>query len=216
MSPHTDVVELVEDLLSLALRTLFGESRPAMYLYDCRQIGRTTTGLLSMRAFVDKRAAFKGKDGVMSAYVGHCFPYPRARALSRRILVVTDKHKAKADRLAAAIGEVFVSMHGKTAPVPVMSEDGISAAIALDGVLAGNPTILRQRIERKCQDAAAGPICKPIAVRLCFAAEEGVSFPPRFGGENGPPNRDYRKIPYIKVPRPIWPLDAETLPGPIA
>ncbi len=30
---------------------------------------------------------------------------------------------------------------------------------------------------------------------------------------DGPLSRDYRKIPYTKVKRPIWPLDAETSPG---
>jgi microcystin degradation protein MlrC len=30
---------------------------------------------------------------------------------------------------------------------------------------------------------------------------------------DGPLSRDYRKIPYTKVKRPIWPLDAETKPG---
>jgi microcystin degradation protein MlrC len=29
----------------------------------------------------------------------------------------------------------------------------------------------------------------------------------------GPLSRDYRRIPYAKVRRPIWPLDAETTPG---
>jgi len=33
---------------------------------------------------------------------------------------------------------------------------------------------------------------------------------------DGPLNRDYRKIPYTRVRRPIWPLDAETSPGLIA
>ena len=30
---------------------------------------------------------------------------------------------------------------------------------------------------------------------------------------DGPLPRDYRKMPYTKVERPIWPLDQETSPG---
>jgi microcystin degradation protein MlrC len=30
---------------------------------------------------------------------------------------------------------------------------------------------------------------------------------------DGPLSRDYRKIPYTKVARPIWPLDEETRPS---
>ena len=30
---------------------------------------------------------------------------------------------------------------------------------------------------------------------------------------DGPIPRDYRKVPYTRVNRPIWPLDQETSPG---
>jgi len=30
---------------------------------------------------------------------------------------------------------------------------------------------------------------------------------------DGPLSRDYTRIPYTRVQRPIWPLDAETTPG---
>ena len=29
---------------------------------------------------------------------------------------------------------------------------------------------------------------------------------------DGPLSRDYRKVPYTRVQRPIWPLDSETAP----
>jgi microcystin degradation protein MlrC len=327
--PHTDVVERAEDLLTLVLRAIRGEIHPVMSLYDCRQIASYPTTLPLMRAFVDKTAAMEGKDGVLSVSIGHCFPYADVPELSGRILVVTDGDKAKADRLATAIGEEFVSMRGKTAPESVPFDDGISAAVAFNGapvVMADpadnagggapsdNTSILRRLIERDVQDAAVGPIWDPIAVRLCFDAGEGASFPLRFGGKTGPAsgvpvdatvtvaalkrdcwqsfgptqvplgdcaavriggvavvlisnrtqalglelfrnlgiepasckllvvkstnhfmasfgpiaakviyvdtdgplNRDYRKIPYTRVQRPIWPLDPMTNPGLIA
>jgi microcystin degradation protein MlrC len=324
--PHTDVVERAEDLLTLVLRTIRGEIHPVMALYDCRQIGSYPTTLPLMRAFVDKTAAMEGKDGVLSVSIGHCFPYADVPELSGRILVITDNDKDHARRLATAIGEEFVSMRGLTAPESVPFDEGISAALAFNGapvVMADpadnagggapsdNTTILRRLIERDVQDAAVGPIWDPIAVRLCFDAGEGASFPLRFGGKigpasgvpvdalvtvialrrdcwqsfgptqvplgdcaairvggvrvvlitnrtqalglelfrnlglepaeqklllvkstnhfmaafgpiaakviyvdsDGPLNRDYRKIPYTRVRRPIWPLDAGTVPG---
>jgi microcystin degradation protein MlrC len=45
--------------------------------------------------------------------------------------------------------------------------------------------------------AAFGPIAKKVL----------------YVDSDGPLSRDYRKIPYTKVQRPIWPLDAETRPG---
>jgi microcystin degradation protein MlrC len=327
--PHTDVVERAEDLLTLVLRTIRGEIRPVMSLYDCRQIGSYPTTLPLMRAFVDKTAALEGKDGVLSVSIAHCFPYADVPELSGRILVITDNDKDKAGRLATTIGEEFVSMRGRTAPESVPFDEGISAAVAFNGapvVLADpadnagggaptdNTTILRRLIARDVQDAAVGPIWDPIAVRLCFDAGLGATFPLRFGGKigpasgvpvdatvtvtalkrdcwqsfgptqvplgdcaaiqvggvqvvlitnrtqalglelfrnlgiepterklllvkstnhfmaafgpiaakviyvdsDGPLNRDYRKIPYTRVTRPIWPLDAETTPGLIA
>lgn len=327
--PHTDVVERAEDLLTLVLRTIRKQVRPVMSLYDCRQVASYPTTLPLMRAFVDKTAAMEGKDGVLSVSIGHCFPYADVPELSGRILVITDNDKAKADRLATEIGEEFISMRGRTAPDYLSIEEGIDTAVAFNaapvvmadpadnaggGAPSDNTTILRRLIQRNVTDAAVGPIWDPIAVRLCFDAGEGASFPLRFGGKigptsgapidavamvtalkrdcwqsfgptqvplgdcaavrvggidvvlissrtqslglelfrnvgiepterklvvvkstnhfmaaygpiakkviyvdaDGPLSRDYRRIPYTRVQRPIWPLDAETHPGLIA
>lgn len=327
--PHTDVVERAEDLLTLVLRTIRKQIKPVMSLYDCRQIGSYPTTLPLMRAFVDRTAAMEGKDGVLSVSIGHCFPYADVPELSGRILVVTDNDKAKADVLATAIGKEFVAMRGRTAPAYLSVEDGLDAALGSSGgpvVLADpadnagggapsdNTTILRGLMARDAQQAAVGPIWDPIAVRLCFDAGLGASFPLRFGGKigptsgqpidatvtvaalardawqsfgptrvplgdcaavtiggvevvlitnrtqalglelfrnlnieparckllvvkstnhfmaafgpiarrviyvdaDGPLSRDYRRIPYTRVQRPIWPLDAQTSPGLIA
>ena len=271
----------------------------------------------------------EGKDGVLSVSIGHCFPYADVPELSGRILVVTDGDKAKADGLATEIGQEFVAMRGRTAPAYLSVEDGLDAALGSSGgpvVMADpadnagggaptdNTTILRRLMARDAQQAAVGPIWDPIAVRLCFDAGLGASFPLRFGGKigpasgqpidatvtvaalardawqsfgptqvplgdcaavtiggvevvlitnrtqalglelfrnvgieparrklvvvkstnhfmaafgpiarrviyvdaDGPLSRDYRRIPYTRVQRPIWPLDAQTSPGLIA
>jgi microcystin degradation protein MlrC len=279
-----------------------------------------------MRAFVDKVKAMEGKDGILSISIGHCFPYADVEELTGRVLVITDNDKAKADAVATAIGEEFVSMRGKTIPDYQTVEGGIAAARAHNGapVVVADPadnagggaptdntTILRHLIETKAESAALAPIWDPIAVRLCVDAGEGASFPLRFGGtiapssgqpidatvtvtklvrdawqsfgptkvplgdcaaikiggvevvlisnrtqalgleifrnlgiepterkiivvkstnhfmgafgpiaskviyvdSDGPLSRDYRKLPYTKVARPIWPLDEVTQPG---
>lgn len=199
--PHTDVVERAEDLLTLVLRTIRGEIKPVMSMYDCRQIGSYPTTLPLMRAFVDKTSAMEGKDGVLSVSIGHCFPYADVAELTGRILVVVDGDKVKADRLASLIGEEFVSMRGRTAPDYVDAEAGLTAAVAFNdspvvmadpadnaggGAPSDNTTILRQMIASDVQNAAIGPIWDPVAVRLCFDAGEGAVFPLRFGGKTGP------------------------------
>ena len=103
--PHTDVADRAEDLLTLVLRTLKGEVKPVMSLYDCRQIGSYPTTLPLMRGFVDRMMALEGKDGILSVSAVHCFPYGDVEELTSRILVVADADKAKADALATRLGE---------------------------------------------------------------------------------------------------------------
>ncbi|MBM3596565.1 MAG: M81 family metallopeptidase [Alphaproteobacteria bacterium] len=324
--PHTDVVERAEEVLDIVLRTIRGQVKPVMSMYDCRQISSYPTTLPLMRAFVDKVKAMEGKNGILSISIGHCFPYADVPELGGRILVVMDKDKAKGDALATEIGQEFISMRGKTMPSYLGVTEGIAAGMEFNaapvvmadpadnaggGAPSDNTSILRGLIERRAENAAIGPIWDPIAVRLCFDAGLDAEFPLRFGGKigpasnqpidakvkvialkrdcwqsfgptqvplgdcaavriggvdvvlitnrtqalglelfrnlgveptgkklvvvkstnhfmaaygpiakkviyidsDGPLSRDYRKIPYTRVNRPIWPLDADTKPG---
>jgi microcystin degradation protein MlrC len=199
--PHTDVVERAEELLDLVLKSIRGQVQPVMSLYDCRQIGSYPTTLPLMRAFVDRVKGLEGRNGVLSISIGHCFPYGDVPEIGGRILVVTDGDKAHADALATEIGREFVGMRGKTAPHYHGVDEGISAGLAVEGhpvVLADpadnagggapsdNTTILRRLIQRDVRGAALGPIWDPVAVRLCFSAGVGATFPLRFGGKTGP------------------------------
>src|SRR5712671_548608 len=196
--PHTDVLERADDLISLVLRTLRGEIKPVMSLYDCRQIDLYPTTLPLMRAFVDRIKDLEGKDGILSISIAHGFPYADVPELGTRVLVIADNDKAKADALARQLGEELVSMRGRTMPEFMNVADGITAALAFNdhpvviadpsdnaggGAPSDNTEILRHLIERDVADAAIGPIWDPIAVRLCFDAGQGVRFPLRFGGK---------------------------------
>jgi microcystin degradation protein MlrC len=199
--PHTDVVERAEELLTLVLQTIRKQIKPVMSMYDCRQISSYPTTLPLMRAFVDRIKAMEGKDGILSISIGHCFPYADVAEITGRILVVTDGDKAKANKVATAIGEEFVSMRGKTVPDYLDVDGAISAGLAANvrpvvmadpsdnaggGAPSDNTTILRRLIERGVTEAAIGPIWDPIAVRLCFDAGLGAQFPLRIGGKIGP------------------------------
>lgn len=199
--PHTDVVERDEDLLRLVLRTIHAEIHPAMSVYDCRRIGSHPMTPPLMRGFLGRTAAMEGKDGILAISIGHCFPYADVEELSGRMLVVTDHDKTKADALATAIGQEFVAMRGRTASDYVWGGEGIGAAVACNGhpvVIAepadnagggapsDNTTLLRYLIDHAVQDAALGPLRDPLAVRLCFDAGQGATFPLRFAGKTGP------------------------------
>jgi microcystin degradation protein MlrC len=199
--PHTDVVERAEDVLDLVLATLRGQIKPVMSLYDCRQIQSYPTTLPLMRSFVDRIKAMEGKDGILSISIGHCFPYADVPELSARVLVVTDGDKAKADALATSLGEEMVAMRGKTMPEFFDTSGGVAAGLAFNaapvviaepsdnaggGAPSDNTSILRELIARNADNVALGPIWDPVAVRLCFDAGAGASFPLRFGGKIGP------------------------------
>ncbi len=199
--PHVDVADRAEELLTLVLRTIRGEVRPVMSLYDCRQISSYPTTLPLMRAFVDRMKALEGKEGILSVSIGHCFPYADVPELGGRILVVADGDKAKADALATKIGQEFVAMRGKTMPQYYDPDAAIRAALDFDGepvVMADpadnagggapsdNTTILRRMIAQQVERAALAPIWDPIAVRLCFDAGLEGEFDLRFGGKIGP------------------------------
>jgi microcystin degradation protein MlrC len=199
--PHTDVVERAEDLIDLVLARLRGRIKPVMSLYDCRQISSYPTTLPLMRAFVDRIKAMEGKDGVLSISVVHCFPYADVPELSSRILVVTDNDKAKADALATKLGEELVSMRGKTVPDFLSIAEAVGAALEVNdrpvvmaepadnaggGAPSDNTDILFHLVERGVAEAALGPIWDPVAVRLCFDAGLGATFPLRLGGKTAP------------------------------
>jgi microcystin degradation protein MlrC len=199
--PHTDVVERAEDVLDLVLRTLRGKIKPVMSLYDCRQIASYPTTLPLMRAFVDRIKALEGKNGILSISIAHCFPYADVPELGSRVLVIADNDKAQSDALARTLGEELVAMRGKTMPQFLGVAEAVAAALAFDGqpVVMAEPTdnagggapsdntaIVRHLIEREVGNACVGPIWDPIAVRLCFDAGEGATFPLRFGGKTAP------------------------------
>ena len=199
--PHTDVVDRAEEVLDLTLKTIRGEIKPVMSLYDCRQISSYPTTFPLMRGFVDGIKEMEGRNGVLSISIAHCFPYGDVPELSGRVLVITDGDKAKGDALATKLGTELVGMRGKTQPdyfdvggavgTAMAANDGpIVVAEPTDnaggGAPSDNTTILRELIARDAQNAAVGPIWDPVAVRLCFDAGIGAVFPLRLGGKTGP------------------------------
>jgi microcystin degradation protein MlrC len=199
--PHTDVVDRAEEVLDLVLRTLRGEIKPIMSLYDCRQISSYPTTLPLMRAFVDRIKSMEGEAGILSISIVHCFPYADVPELGSRVLVVTNNDKKNGDALAKQLGEELVSMRGKTMPEFLDVAGGVAAALEFDdrpvvmaepddnaggGAPSDNTNILRHLVERKVDETAVGPIWDPIAVRLCFDAGRGAKFPLRFGGKTAP------------------------------
>ena len=196
--PHTDVVERAEDVLTLVLKTLRGQIKPVMSVYDCRQIQSYPTTLQPMRSLVDRLMAMEGKDGILSITIAHCFPYGDVAEIGTRVLVIADGDKKKADALATSLGEELVSLRGKTTPQYLDVKGGVGEGVAFNdlpvviadpadnaggGAPSDNTDILKQLIEARVENACIGPIWDPIAVRICFDAGLGAKINLRFGGK---------------------------------
>jgi microcystin degradation protein MlrC len=199
--PHVDFVERAEEVVDLTLRAARGEIRPHMSLYDCRMISTFPTSREPMRSFMDRIKAREGKDGVLSISIAHGFPFGDVPGMGTKVLVVTDDHAELGGLLARELGEELFALRGQTAPPFLDVDEGIDAALAIEGgpVVIADPSdnpgggapsdataILRRLIDRDIRDVALGPIWDPIAVQFCVGAGEGARLALRFAGKTGP------------------------------
>jgi microcystin degradation protein MlrC len=196
--PHTDFVEVAEDLVDLVQRASLKEIKPVISTFDCRMIEVLPTSREPMRGFVDKIKRLEGQDPILSISVIHGFMAGDVPDLGSRIVVVTNDDAMVGDRLAAQLGAELFAMRGKTRPEFLTAQDAFEKAEASTawpvviadvwdnpgGGVPGDSTILlREMLRRKIKDAALATIWDPIAVRTCFSAGEGAVFRLRFGAK---------------------------------
>ena len=127
--PHTDFAERGEELVTLLLKTIRGEMRPVMSLYDCRMSDLFPTSREPGRSFSDKLRTFEGRDGVLSVSLGHGYPQGDVPEHGTRVLVVTDNAKRKGDALARELGEEVRAKRGTWAPPYVSLDEAIDGGL---------------------------------------------------------------------------------------
>lgn len=197
--PHIDFVERAEELVGMMVKTIRGQIKPVMSLYDCRMIELVPTTREPGRSFVDRMTALEGRDGVLSISLAHGFQQGDVPEIGSRVLVVTDNAKAKGDALAKQLGEEFRGLKGKFAPPVVPLDEALDRALAAPagkpvvlgdssdnaggGAASDNTNVLRRMLERGIENAAIGPIWDPIAVAFCHTVGVGATIPLRFGGK---------------------------------
>jgi microcystin degradation protein MlrC len=196
--PHTDFLERAEELVGLVTRTIRGEIRPVMSLYDCRMDDLFPTSREPGRSFVTRMQGLEGKDGVLSVSLAHGFTQGDVPDQGARVLVVTDDAKAKGDALAIRLGEEVREKRGTWRPPALGLDEAIDAAYAAaegpvvvadpsdnagGGAASDNTNVLRRLLERGCTDAAIGPFWDPLAVAICHGAGVGARLDLRFGGK---------------------------------
>src|SRR4051812_33193535 len=196
--PHTDFVERAEELVTLVLRTIRGEIRPVMSVFDCRMFERFPTSREPARSFVDGMSSLEGRDGVLSVSLCHGYSQGDVPERGTRVLVVTDEAKATGDALARQLGEEVREKRGQWSPPFLSLDEAIDQAYAAPkgpvvvadpsdnaggGAASDNTNVIRRLIARGCEDACVGPVWDPVAVAFCHAAGVGTTMPLRFGGK---------------------------------
>lgn len=200
--PHTDFVERAHDLWEIAVRTLKGEVKPVMSIFDCRMIDVFPTSKQPMRGFVDRLMALeKSEPGLLSLSVVHGFMAGDVPEMGTKLVAVTDNAPASGAALAEALGRELYAMRGTFMVAQVDEKTAVTAALNASktpvviadvwdnpgGGTAGDATVLlAELIAQGATDVAVGTIWDPIAVQICFAAGEGAEIALRFGAKSAP------------------------------
>ncbi|SEP68978.1 Microcystin degradation protein MlrC, contains DUF1485 domain [Devosia sp. YR412] len=200
--PHTDFVDRARDLWDIAVRTLKGEIRPVMSVFDCRMIDVFPTSRQPMRGFVDRMFALeKSEPGLLSLSVVHGFMAGDVPEMGTKVLAVTDGDAALGAALAERLGRELYALRGTFMVAQVDEVAAVDAAIAAPvgpvviadvwdnpgGGTAGDATVvLAELLARGITDVAVGTIWDPMAVQICMAAGEGAVIPLRFGAKSAP------------------------------
>ena len=200
--PHTDFVDRARDLWAIAVRTLKGEVRPVMSIFDCRMIDVFPTSKQPMRGFVDRMMALEQSEpGLLSLSVVHGFMAGDVPEMGAKLVAVTDDRAEMGSELAERLGRELFAMRGTFMVSQVDEKVAVEAAMAAPrgpvviadvwdnpgGGTAGDATVLlAELIASGATGVAVGTIWDPIAVQICFAAGEGAEIMLRFGAKSAP------------------------------
>lgn len=196
--PHTDFVDVAENLVDLIHRMSTGNINPHMSVFDCKMIELFPSSRDPMRSFVDKIKAMEGQNTILSISVIHGFMAGDVADLGTKVLVVSDNDRHRGDALAQTLGMELFGYRGTTRPEFLSPRKALlqarlepkGTAVVADvwdnpgGGVAGDSTILlREMFQQGVTDAALATIWDPIAVRTCFSAGMDATLILRFGGK---------------------------------
>ncbi|MFT6304701.1 MAG: microcystin degradation protein MlrC, partial [Pseudomonadales bacterium] len=196
--PHTDFVDVAENLIELIHRASTGEIQPQISVFDCKMIEIFPTNREPMRSFVDGIKALEGRNNVLSVSVVHGFMAGDVPDLGTKVIVITDNARDQGDALAEKLGQELFAFRGRTRPEFLLPNEALQQARGIrqgpvvvadvwdnpGGGVAGDSTIiLREIFKQGIANAALATIWDPIAVRTCFSAGLNAILPLRFGGK---------------------------------
>ena len=196
--PHTDFVEVAEDLVTLVEQMATLRIVPKISVFDCRMIEVLPTSREPMRGYVDRIKALEQEAGILSVSVIHGFMAGDVPDLGTKVLVISDDAQARGDALAQQLGMELYALRGTTRPDFLSPKVALDRALALSdglvvvadvwdnpggGVPGDSTIILRELLVRNSQSVALASIWDPIAVRTCISAGIDAKLRLRFGAK---------------------------------
>lgn len=196
--PHTDFVNVADNLIDLIYRASTGDIQPQISVFDCKMIEIFPTSREPMRSFVDRIKVLEGHNNILSVSVIHGFMAGDVPDLGTKIIVITDNSREQGDALAEKLGQELFALRGSTRPEFLLPSEALQQALSSGqgpvvvadvwdnpgGGVAGDSTIiLREMFDQGITNAALATIWDPIAVRTCFSAGLNAKLTLRFGGK---------------------------------
>ena len=202
--PHIDAAARAEELWDICQRTWRGEVRPVGALVDTHVIGIYPTFAPPMADIVASLRAAESRPGVLSASIGHGFPWADVADVGTRVLVYADGDADVAAVEAMAIAERLYAERRELQPRFMDVETALDQAGALNGRIVlgdysdnpggggpGDSTFfLRALVARDAQAAAIGCFHDPAVARIAADAGVGAVIDIRLGGKSGPASGD--------------------------
>jgi len=200
--PHIDFVDRAVDAWEIARRTVAGEIKPVMNVYDPKMIDVFPTTSEPMRRLVDDMIRREmDVPELLSLSVVHGFMAADVPEMGSRILAVTDNRPDLGADIAREFGTQLYALRGKARSAELSPAEAYDRALVQPagpvtiadmwdnpgGGTAGDATILlAEAMSRRITGIAFGSIWDPVAVQLCHVAGEGARMPLRFGAKSAP------------------------------
>jgi microcystin degradation protein MlrC len=200
--PHTDADPRADELFDLVADAIDGRTNPVMATCDCRMLGIYSTIDQPMRNFVDRYLSPPLGAGVLSASLGHGFPWGDSVDMGAQALVIADGDQDVALAYAAEVAREFHALRHEVTLKATSLEDALALALGAaagagpvvladiaDNAGGGAPSdstfVLAELLRRGVEGAAVALLWDPVSAWQAFAAGEGAQLALRLGGKLG-------------------------------
>ncbi|MBU7442325.1 M81 family metallopeptidase [Paraburkholderia fungorum] len=202
--PHIDFADRAHEVYDICQKVSKGEVTLTGALKDTRIVGFYPTFDSPMRDIVNELTEVEKRPSILSASIGHGFPWADVEDVGTRVLVYANDDAREAARVAANIAERLYEARAALRPNYPSIAESLDRAIAMSGQIvlgdfADNPGcgasgdstfFLKAMLECNVTDAVIGAFWDPLVAKVCASAGVGATLNIRLGGKCGPASSD--------------------------